>query len=262
MLRAVRFAARYECRIEPATWTAIREMAHTIRRISAERIRDELEKSFRCPQRPQAIRLMADAGLLPHLWEGAVWSDEHVQWAARVVEHLPAEAGFEQTFAILMLDRPAAEVDRICRALTCSNRTREHITWLVRNKDVCAVPSRLTPADLKLLMQSPHFGDLLAQFAAVCRATGRPMTAYDEIAARAAAIPADEVRPPPFVDGNDLLAMHLTEGPAFRRILDRVYYAQLNGDVRERAGALKLAADLAAEAKPESASTAPPGNPT
>jgi poly(A) polymerase len=245
VLRAVRFAAAYGCTIEPATWAAVREMAPTIRGVSAERIREELEKGFSGPHRTQVVRLMAEAGLLPYLWEGAAWSADHVRAALSILPHLPADAGFEQVLAALLLDRPLDEIHRICRALTCSNRTREHIAWLVEHKDTPAEPARLNLADLKLLMQSSHFDDLLAQFAAVCRAEGRSLAAYEEVQARAAAIAPEEVRPPPLVGGDDLKAMGLPEGPAFKTILDRVYYAQLNEELRSRAEALKAARELA-----------------
>ncbi|MGB9623788.1 MAG: hypothetical protein ACPMAQ_02910, partial [Phycisphaerae bacterium] len=124
---------------------------------------------------------------------------------------------------------------------------REHVAWLVEHKDALAEPSRLTPADLKLLMQSPWFEDLLAQFAAVCRARGRPLDAYEAVRARAAAIPAEEIQPPPLLDGEDLKGMGLREGPLFKAILDRVYYAQLNNEVSSRAQALQRAAEVRKE---------------
>lgn len=251
VLRAVRFAAAYSCMIDPATWEAVREMAPTVRGVSAERIREELEKSFAGPHRAQAARLMTDAGLLPYLWSGAVWSEYHVRTALAVVPHLAADAGFEQVLAVLLLDRPVSEVHRICRVLTCSNRTREHIAWLVGNKDVLADPSRLTLADLKLLMQSRHFGDLLVQFAAECRAEGRSPAACEAVLKRAAAIPPAEVEPPPWVGGDDLKAMGLQEGPVFKAVLDRVYYAQLNDDLASPADALKLAAQLIEDERQE-----------
>src|SRR6202049_4996116 len=44
MLRAVRFASRFGYTIEPATFAAIRKLAPEIRRVSRERVRDELTK--------------------------------------------------------------------------------------------------------------------------------------------------------------------------------------------------------------------------
>ena len=49
MLRAVRFAARLNFEIEPATFAAIQKLAPKIKTISAERVRDELVKLFAPP---------------------------------------------------------------------------------------------------------------------------------------------------------------------------------------------------------------------
>ena len=55
MLRAVRFAARLGFEIERKTFAAIQALAPKIKRISAERIRDELLKLFAPPPEPPVI---------------------------------------------------------------------------------------------------------------------------------------------------------------------------------------------------------------
>ncbi len=47
ILRAIRFAARFGFAIDPATWNAAREAAPGLRRLSAERVRDEWFKGLR-----------------------------------------------------------------------------------------------------------------------------------------------------------------------------------------------------------------------
>ena len=46
-LRAIRFAARFDFAIDPATWRAIVESAPHLGRLSPERVREELEKTMR-----------------------------------------------------------------------------------------------------------------------------------------------------------------------------------------------------------------------
>jgi poly(A) polymerase len=50
--------------------------------------------------------------------------------------------------------------------------------------------------------------------------------------------------PTPFLTGDDLSAAGMKPGPAFRRILEGVYDAQLEGQVTNRAEAMELAARL------------------
>ena len=64
MLRAVRFAARFGFEIEPATFAAIRAPAAAIRRISAERIRDELVRILTEGGARRGFELLDATGLL------------------------------------------------------------------------------------------------------------------------------------------------------------------------------------------------------
>jgi hypothetical protein len=57
---------------------------------------------------------------------------------------------------------------------------------------------------------------------------------------RARAIPPAEVAPRALLDGADLIAMGLTPGPEFKRILDRVYRAQLDGEISSKAQAIDM----------------------
>ena len=54
-----------------------------------------------------------------------------------------------------------------------------------------------------------------------------------------------EVAPAPLITGDDLVAMGMKPGPLFRRILEAVYDAQLEGRVGTRAEAMEMAESLA-----------------
>ncbi|HZS59604.1 MAG TPA: CCA tRNA nucleotidyltransferase [Gemmatimonadaceae bacterium] len=64
-LRAIRFAARFEFDIDPATWNAIVASVPDLPRLSAERIAQELEKTMQQVRRPSlALSRWRDAGAL------------------------------------------------------------------------------------------------------------------------------------------------------------------------------------------------------
>ncbi len=54
----------------------------------------------------------------------------------------------------------------------------------------------------------------------------------------------DEVAPIPFVTGDDLTAAGFQPGPKYKRILDAIYDAQLEGRVASKEEAMKLAGQL------------------
>jgi poly(A) polymerase/tRNA nucleotidyltransferase (CCA-adding enzyme) len=74
-VRACRFAAQFGFAIEPATFAAIPASLETVRKVSGERIREELVRLLAAPQPSRGFRLMAECGLLelllPELAAGA-----------------------------------------------------------------------------------------------------------------------------------------------------------------------------------------------
>lgn len=74
-VRACRFAAQFHFEIEPATFAAIPECLDTVRKVSCERIREELLRLLAAPQPSLGFHLMASCGLLalllPELAAGA-----------------------------------------------------------------------------------------------------------------------------------------------------------------------------------------------
>lgn len=83
ILRAIRFAARFDFTIDPATWEAARAAAPGLRQLSAERVRDEWFKSLRTARSiTQLVMLWVHAGA------AAVWIPE-----------LEGVSGFDKAFA-------------------------------------------------------------------------------------------------------------------------------------------------------------------
>jgi poly(A) polymerase len=67
LLRCVRLASALDFEIEPKTFEALRAMAPQITVVSAERIRDELNRMFISPRAGVALRLLDNSGLLQHI---------------------------------------------------------------------------------------------------------------------------------------------------------------------------------------------------
>lgn len=247
MLRAVRFATRFGFRIDPATAEAIRGHAHDLSRISAERIREELEKMFLRPTRGQSVREISALGLLPHLWPDARWADGQCERAARLLDALPTDAGFVLCLAALLLEDSPNEVRRVARELRCSNDEVEDAVWLVERLDSLQVVEILCLPEFKRLLAHRRIDELLALHRAYCAARGLPLDTHEAALRRRAEIPPDQVTPPPLVTGEDLIAMGLTPGPLFGRVLDALYDEQLDNRLRDRDQALARMRQLVVE---------------
>jgi len=233
ILRAVRFAAKLGFRIDPATWEAMREMAPALAKISPERIREELEAILTHPTRRAGFDLLCGCGGVRYLWPQAEELASQVEVVAHLLDRLPPSVSFELALAAVLHRLSPPQAMAACEALRCSNHTRQKVGWLVARQSDLLRPADLTLADLKLLMASPHFNDLWSLVVSRIAAEGLDANVAEVVRQRIAAIPREEIAPPPWIDGTFLERLGLPKGPAYRQILDRLYYAQLNGTLAD-----------------------------
>jgi putative nucleotidyltransferase with HDIG domain len=272
MLRAVRFAARLDFSIEPATFAAIREQAHCISKISAERIRDEVLLILTEGAARRGFELLDRSGLLLYVLpevkafqgvqqppefhpEGDVWAHillmlEQLRsptptLAAGVLLH---DVGKPPTFRIadrIRFDGHAemgAEMSqRILARLKFSNEDNERITSLVANhmrfKDV--LDMRLST--LKRFLSMPHFDEHLELHRLDCLASNKRTDSYEFVRAKLAEFDNKELRPPKLITGQDLIQAGYRPSPIFGRALQAVETAQLEGEISTPEQALALA---------------------
>jgi poly(A) polymerase len=240
LLRAVRFTARFGFHLDEPTATAVRHHAAKIARVSAERIREELEKMLAHPARATAFSLMAELGLMEHLWAGSQWPSGRIAHVADTLAHLPDNADFVLSLAAVLADEPVAHVPEIGQDLRCSNDQMKNTAWLVAHKVDLDRSATMRLADFKKLLAHDRFDDLLALHRALCLSEGRPLDGNEAARSRRASIPPDRIAPPPLVTGEDLIARGLEPGPRFKTILDALYDAQLDDTLTSREQALAL----------------------
>ncbi|MFE6737299.1 CCA tRNA nucleotidyltransferase [Streptomyces tubercidicus] len=81
MMRAARFAAQLDFEVHPEVFAAMKAMSDRIEIVSAERVRDELNKLILAPHPREGLRLLVESGLaghvLPELPALRLESDEH-----------------------------------------------------------------------------------------------------------------------------------------------------------------------------------------
>jgi poly(A) polymerase len=282
MLRAVRFATRFELVLDPATAAAIQAMAGAIRVISAERVAEELRRLLVCPARARGIRLMDQVGLvqpiLPELLEmkglpqgppaaptGDLW--EHV---LRVLEILGPDPSFPLAFAALFHDvgkrrtvgrtpdkytfyfhedvscRLASEA---CARLKLANAERERIEWLVKKHQILCEARHMRISKLKQLLNHPGIRELLALHRADALASNRSTDHVDYCEQLLREWSQADLDPAPLITGNDLADLGLAPGPLYKRLLDAVRESQLEGTLRAKADALDLVRRLLDEWK-------------
>jgi poly(A) polymerase len=137
--------------------------------------------------------------------------------------------------------------EEICLRLKLSNEDRERVEWLVEKHQVLADARRMRPSKLKPLLAHPGIGELLALHRADALASGKSTdhVEYCELLLRKWT--ADDLTPAPLLTGHDLEALGLPPGPLYKKLLEAVREAQLDGTIRTREEALALVEGLLKE---------------
>ncbi len=273
MLRAVRFAARFEYTIDPATFAAMQELAQQIQVVSRERVRDELTRMLTEGHARRAVLLLDESGLLkPVLPEISVMKgveqppEFHPEGDVFVhtlllLDNLPNPCPLTLAWGALLHDvgkpptfRVAPDrirfdghvevgvkmAEEICRRLRFSNSETEQILALVDNHMRFGHATRMKGSTLKRFLRMPAFEEHLALHRADCLASHRNLGTYEFIQQKRAEIPAEKMRPSPLVTGDDLITEGHLPGPRFREILSAVEDEQLEGRLPSREAALEF----------------------
>jgi poly(A) polymerase len=133
------------------------------------------------------------------------------------------------------------------RRLKLSNAEMVRIEWLVeRHQYLCDAPT-MRPSKLKPVLVHPGIGELLALHRADSVASGRSVEHVDFCERVLRETPPEVLNPPPVLTGDDLLALGWEQGPVFKRVLDAVREAQLEGTIHMKDEAIQMAEQLKAE---------------
>lgn len=229
MLRAVRFAARLNFRIESNTMTAIRRLGEHLRAISAERVWQELEAILTAPTRAIGWDLLLATGLRSHLQEHWTPDPDDDEIVRRRLHALPAEPIPSMlALAAVLASYGASQRNAIATGLRLANRLIKTVDWLVGSLVKLRDTRTMELADLKLLMANDYWSELVELLRVDLAATGSNRQRYDDVLDWAATVPQRAVAPPPLLDGNDLQEMGLSAGPRIGQVLHELYRAQLN----------------------------------
>ncbi len=273
MLRAVRFAARFDFVIEPDTLMAIRKLAGKIGQVSQERIRDELTRMLTEGAAARAFELLDTTGLLVHTLpeiarmkgvaqppeyhpEGDVWVHTLL-----LLEKLEAGASPTLAWGTLLHDvgkpptyREAPErirfdghaevgtrmAEAILKRLRFSNEECEQIALLVKNHMRFGDVKEMKDSTLKRFFRLPKFDEHLALHRMDCLSSHGMLDLYDYARDRYQHMPAEQVRPALLVTGKDLIDAGYQPGPRFKQMLAVAEDAQLEGAIHSREEGLEL----------------------
>lgn len=262
VLRGLRFAGRFDLTIDPPTREALEASVHGTTDLSAERVREELEKIFTGPRPSEALRLYRDTGVLG-IWYPEIDARADTDaWdaALEAIDQLHEGRPLLRLARLLMIvpgagedpDPGEAAVEKVVERLKLSNADRRRIFELRRHFLPFVNPLDSSAHIREWLSEVGPGGerDLFRLHFAAARASGDEQAAgalvhtwrrvHEE---RLGDAPID--RSELAVDGQDILELGVAQGPVVGLLLDELH-AQVLEDpaLNEREALLGIAREL------------------
>jgi poly(A) polymerase len=257
MLRAVRFTATFGFDLDAATADAVHQLRHQIRQVSEERVTQELKRMLSHASRELSLRLLHESGLLAEILPevfgtaGSISDSTSVATICQQLKFLESDE-FETALMLVLLPlrqtdipgKSTGQIDAVCRRLKLSNEETECICWLAESLSVLEGISGKPLHVLKPLLAHPYSERLLHASTAIAAGEGR--LAHDVQFCRAylSQVNRQDLCPAPFVNGQDLMALNVPQGPEFRVLLTTIRNEQLDEILTTRTAALVRLSEL------------------
>jgi poly(A) polymerase len=273
MLRALRFAARLNFTIDPATWLGIQRSAPKIAQIAAERVGEEVMMIMTQGGAAHGLDLLVDSGLaaviIPEVLplrgcaqpanfhpEGDVYRHTRL-----MLSMLPRGCAETLAFGALLHDiaKPQTLVIEADGKMTYYGHTeiggrvaayvlqrlrrpravQLRVAYLVHNHLRMMMAPRMRRATLKRMLAEEGFDELLELSLLDTLASSSALGFYHFCRQALATMGAAEIRPPRLITGDDLVEMGFAPGPSFKHILHEVEDHHLDGTLKTRDEALQ-----------------------
>jgi len=235
MLRAVRFAARYDFAIHGDTADAIRLHASEIGDVSVERIVHEVHGIWDSKHPDLGAALLHSTGLTPAVFDFLSGHDEVEARMGRLgskVAHLPEEQRHAVGWAAT-LELYDGDAEAILRRFKLSRTLIRNVLAILKHPTLRA-PSAARLADQLRVVIDPQRAMLLAYLDAI--GAGDLRSTYEGLVA---AVERDPLPTLPLIGGKDLAALGMTPGPEFKVILREVETETLERRVKTKDEALE-----------------------
>ena len=268
MLRAIRFAANLGFSIEHDTQKAIERNAEKIKQISAERVQEELGKILTRGGSRTGFELMIQTNILKEILpevdklkgvdqpprfhpEGDVW-----QHTLNMLELLPYDGETNENLCLAWgtllhdvgkaLTRSEDEkgvhfyghvqkgeeiADEIMQRLKFSRAQRETVLNLIRQHMVFMNVQKMRPGRLKRFLRMPDFNLHMELHRLDCLASHGILDNYEFCRDQLQHLVQDDLHPPRFLTGDDLIALGFTPGKIIGEILHVLEDEQLEGRI-------------------------------
>ncbi|MFA6294104.1 MAG: CCA tRNA nucleotidyltransferase [Victivallales bacterium] len=272
ILRAVRFCVRFGYELSEEIRPAVLKLVGNLKNLSAERIRDELDKMLTGTDPERALRMMLELGILKEVlpeiaaMRGVTQHHEYhpegdvFEHTALMLSHM-AFPDTELAWSVLLHDvgkpltkstgedgiehfytheqKSAEMAEDILKRYRLPSKSIASIVHAVRQHMRYAHVREMRTAKWKRLIAEETFPIELELHRIDCISSHRLMSSFTFLLDRMNEL-ANEIKlPPPLVTGKDLIALGMKPGPEFGEILEIMADLQLEGKITTKEEALE-----------------------
>lgn len=230
MLRAVRFATRFDFEIELQTLSLIQASLPLIDELSGARLTHEFELIFNEAKAPEMLRQLGWLGVLTAIHPSLPWDDQSTNRLGRGLVSLsqagkpPApEEKLPISWCLWLRDLPPEDLQAVGKRLRLSAKLLNWIEQTHKLRQLLPTLAGKRPSQVTLELKGFHDIPICAVFSACEQPDLRKILQIYQKEYR-------HVRP--FTTGNDLRALGLPPSPRYNEILSALKQAWLDGQVQ------------------------------
>lgn len=249
ILRAVRYEQRFDFDIAPRTLELLRNAVELLDRVTAARIRHELDRILQEPLPEKTLHRLSTLGVLQQIHPALVvdtWQQEQFVSLRTTYAQAASDSPLRQEllerlyWGVLVLHLPPEAHQALIERLGLRSETQELMTGLrvlqEQQAFLCAQPLR--PSQLVTLLEQSTPAAIALWIALDVEPSLTPLLVRYLVEWR-------HVRA--LLDGHALRALGLPSGPLYRKILAALRAARLDGQLSSRAEEETLARQIAQE---------------
>lgn len=269
ILRAVRFKNALDFQYHPDTYNAIVKHAAHAQKVSAERLRDELNLMIAGPQAANAFRDLHETGILKAVlpeveaMKGVAQPSQYhhegdvLEHAIEALDSLPTKTPTAVRWAVFLHDIGKTEtfvlkerirfdhhaehsgdiVEKIMERLHFSRDACDHVTWLVRHHMMIGDLVKMPLGRQRHWFLHEWFKDLLIVFKADIAGTKpHDFGLYEKVEKLyKETFKTFKKRPKPLLKGEEIMVLlKIPASPRIGEILDQLHEAHLGGTVKTK----------------------------
>jgi poly(A) polymerase len=254
LLRAIRFSSNLNFEIEEKTYHALKVMADQIRGVSKERIHDELSKILTRNSPEHGLSLLIDTGMLGFIFPIVMnffrTNQKALKNTLELLKRVNSKdeiGAFAVVYYAYFFNAEASDLSRCIsewKEMRLSNQVIEGLSELFKALAEFKRFEKLRLGKQKIFVKRASFEMEFCLYQHWIKITEAETSGVAYIEAKVSEFKKDLLNSEAYLNGHDLISIGFKPGPRMKDILDELYLRQLEGKVKNKEDALRMAKEI------------------